>query len=614
MRALAALAALAYALCTFTSTLIPQTSASPPSNETTIFDYIILGGGTAGLTLANKLSSNPSLKIAIIEPGHDESTNPNVTSVEGFGGSNALNTHVDWVYRTTAQRFAGGRKLEYHSGRAWGGTSCINGMTFIRPATAQLDAWEILGNKGWTWNALWPYHLSSESFTPPDSAQIAAGASYNPSYHGYTGPVHVAYQYGLHNGSFVSLVNETWKNLGVDFNKDVNGGDLRGFFVWPQTLDREENVRWDANRAYYAPVKDRGNVVLVEGTVGRIVWDDYDEDNGDEESEGRVVAGGVEYIAPDGHLRILYAKREVILAAGSVRSPGILELSGVGNPDILNALGIKTKVPLPTVGENALDQPNTFLSYNVSSTFNETFTGMVPYVTYLMASDIFGDETENVAEEVLSQLESWAESASSATSGAVSADSIAHLYQVQHELMFNEEKAVPIAEILTTGIGRNVGSALFLLLPFSRGSVHIPSSETGVYPAINPNYFLLDWDLHLQRRIAQIVKGFWETGPVKDIVGGRVTPSAEDLPDDASDEAWEGWIRNSFTPNHHLLGTTAMLPRDLGGVVDANLVVYGTKNVRVVDTSGFPTQVSGHLTSLAYAVAERAADLILEGV
>ncbi|KAL4970547.1 GMC family oxidoreductase [Aspergillus stella-maris] len=598
------LVALAYTLCTLTS--IPQSLASPPLNETTTYDYIIIGGGTAGLTLANKLSSNPSLRIAIIEAGQDESTNPNVTSVEGFGGSNALNTHVDWLYTTTAQTYAGNRELEYHSGRAWGGTSCINGMTYIRPAKAQLDAWEILGNEGWNWNSLWPYHLSSEDFTPPTEAQIAAGASKDLSYHGYTGPVHVAYQYGLHNGSFASLVNETWKNLGVEFNEDVNGGDLRGFFVWPQTLDRDENIRWDANRAYYEPVKGRGNLVLIQGAAGRIVW-------GDDDEEDKAVAEGVEYTTPDDELKTLYAKREVILAAGSLRSPGILELSGVGNPDILEPLGIETKIALPAVGENALDQPNTFMSYNVTDGFNETFTGMVPYVTYLTAYDVFGEETEAIADEVLSQLDSWAEKTSSEWRGAVSADIIRHLYQVQHDLMFDESKAVPIAEILTTGIGSNVGSALFLLLPFSRGSVHVTSNEMGVYPAINPNYFSIDWDLDLQQRIAQITKGFWETAPVGDVVGGRITPSLEDLPDDAGDEMWEGWISGSFTPNHHLLGTAAMLPRTLGGVIDSDLIVYGTINVRVVDASVFPTQISGHLTSLVYAVAERAADLILKG-
>lgn len=202
-------------------------------------------------------------------------------------------------------------------------------MTYIRAEKAQLDAWETLGNRDWTWDTLWPYHLKSEEFETPTPAQVfSAGASYLNAYHGRDGPVNVAYQYGLQNGSFVCLVNSTWQNLveGVDWNPDVNGGSLRGFFVWPKTMVRGEDVRDDAARAYYYPVKERANLGMVRGRVDRIVWA---EDGGSNEKK---VARGVEYTV-DGRTSVLYAKKEVILSAGSLRSPAILELSGVGNPE-----------------------------------------------------------------------------------------------------------------------------------------------------------------------------------------------------------------------------------------------------------------------------------------
>ncbi|KAJ0420560.1 hypothetical protein BJY00DRAFT_284080 [Aspergillus carlsbadensis] len=478
-------------------------------------------------------------------------------------------------------------------------------MTYIRPESSQIDAWATsLKSPGWSWLNLWPYYLKSESFTPPTNAQITAGgASYNPAYHGHTGPVNVGYQYGLLNGTLASLANETWQALGVPFNRDPNGGDLRGFFVWPQTVDREANVREDACRAYFYPVRERENLFMLKGRVDRILWAGTDG-----ETEGKVVAEGVQYTDPDdGSIRTIYAEKEVILSAGAVRSPAILELSGVGNPDILTPLNIPIVIPLPAVGENAIDQPNNFISY----TTNHSFTGLAPYVTYMTAHDLLGpNEAPSIAARISSQIPTWSRTAAAASHHAISAKSIEYLFRTQHDIIFN--KSVPFIEILTTAMGSNVGSAFFILLPFSRGSVHVSSADPNVYPDIDPRYLSIDWDLELQGKVAEVVRRFWDTAPVKDIVGEPVQPSLQEVPSNASGAEWEGWVRRSFSPNHHLLGTAAMLPRELGGVVDPQLVVYGTENVRVVDASVLPTQVSGHLTSILYGVAERAADLVKE--
>ncbi|KAL2837572.1 glucose-methanol-choline oxidoreductase [Aspergillus pseudoustus] len=215
-------------------------------------------------------------------------------------------------------------------------------MTYIRPSSTQITAWATsLGNDGWTWDNLWPYFLKSESFTTPTKAQLTSGgASYIDAYHGRRGPVNVAYQYALQNGSFAAIVNATWqKALGIPFNPDVNGGELRGFFVWPQTMDRDANVRDDAARAYYLPIRERGNLVMLRGRVGRIIWADAgagvgaDRGSSSKRTGGNVIAEGVQYTEPDGSVTTLYADKEVILSAGSVRSPAILELSGVGNPE-----------------------------------------------------------------------------------------------------------------------------------------------------------------------------------------------------------------------------------------------------------------------------------------
>lgn len=179
----------------------------------------------------------------------------------------------------------------------------------------------------------------------------------------------------------------------------------------------------------------------------------------------------------------------------------------------------------------------------MSFTSNLTFNGSVPYVTYLTASDIFGQETKPVADEIASQLKTWAERAAADGNHAVSDKAIERLYKLQHDLIFNQE--VPFVEILTMGIGENVGSAFFILLPFSRGSVHINSSDPAAYPSINPNYLMVDWDLALQRKLAQLVSRFWETDPARSVAGERLQPSFEVLPSNATDDEWNAWIRGS---------------------------------------------------------------------
>lgn len=204
-------------------------------------------------------------------------------------------------------------------------------MTYIRAEDVQIDAWEKIGNKGWNWENLLPYYKQSESFQTPTPAQVEAGASSDARYHGTKGHVDVGYEFNLVNGSFPEVANATWQKFGIPFNQEVNSGHVRGFSVWPKMLNRELSIREDASRAYYQPVEDRPNLKVFKGLVTKILWADEDE------SDSMAVAQGVEFVAADGKPQTIQAEKEVIVSAGSLRSPAILELSGVGNPkyDIL---------------------------------------------------------------------------------------------------------------------------------------------------------------------------------------------------------------------------------------------------------------------------------------
>ncbi|KAF8851795.1 putative glucose oxidase [Acephala macrosclerotiorum] len=563
------------------------TSSTPPYLDE--YDFIIVGGGPAGLTVANRLSELPRITVAVIEAGGDVSDNPNVTSVDGF--TTALGTAIDWQYASTNQSHAAGQTIAYHSGKALG-------MTYVRAEKSQIDSWGEIGNGGWSWDELFPYYLKSEDFTHPIAAQLSSGVSYVPGDHGEFGPLKVGYPYGLLNGSFHTVVEDTWEALNLPHNQDVNGGSVRGFTIWQSTLDMEANVREDAARAYYYPVERRPNLhVFLNTTANRIIW---------EHTEGDAVAAGVEVTASDGTVSILNCSREVILSAGSLRSPAILELSGVGNPSILEKYGIEVKVDLPAVGENLQDQPNLSFVFSTNSTFN----GSIVYVAFGAMTDFFQGWDARI------NTTSYAEIVAIANNNTIPTESLEYLFNIQYDLL---KQGVPNAEtIMETTLNLGLGpsglllSAFWLLMPFSRGSVHIDSADPKTYPSINPNFFLIDFDLDVQLAIAKWTRKFWATEPMKSLITAEISPGYEVLSQNATDAEWAQWIKTAVTANSHPLGTCAMMPKDLGGVVDEKLRVYGTENVRIIDASVMPFQVSGHLSSTIYAIAEKASDIIKE--
>ncbi|KAI1213531.1 putative GMC oxidoreductase [Annulohypoxylon truncatum] len=561
------------------------------------FDYVIAGAGTCGLVLANRLSEELNIRVAVIEPGGDVRHNPNVTDVTRF--LRAFGTDIDWQYTTTPQPGASNRSLAYHAGRAIGGTSTINGMTYIRGDKAEFDALEALGNKGWNWDTLYSYFKRVERFSPPTAAQTSeGGASFNPEYHGEDGPLTTGFPFELLNGSFHELAREAWQKLGYPLNPDVNSGETRGFDVWPQTLDRDADIREDAARAYYYPIEQRPNLKIIKGTVTKLTW-------ANSSTAGSLLsADGVEYRDSNNKTATLSATKEVVLSAGALRTPLILESSGVGNPEILKKYGIETKIELNGVGENLQDQPNTALEY--SSNFN--VTGTAPYATFVTAQDIFGNQTSTVAAATDAKLSEWAQRVSDVNGGAISPSQLERIFRVQHNLIFN--KNVTIAESLTSGSGSILISAFWTLLPFSRGSVHIKSAEDIEDPIIDPKYLFIDFDLTVQAGIGRTSQGLWYTEPISNTVVSYLVPGDADLPRNASDAQWAAALGPLVSPNHHALGTASMMSRELGGVVDPKLKVFGTSNVRVVDASVLPMQISGHLTATLYAVAERAAELI----
>ena len=572
-------------------------------------DYIIVGAGTAGLVIANRLSEDSAVTVTVVEPGTDQRNNPNVTDPTAF--SLAFGTPIDWQYKTTAQPGVGDRELQIHQGKAWGGTSTINGelrhqgfpteaevlksffipgMTYIRGEVAQFDAWEKLGNQGWNWDALVPYYIKSEQYIAPSETQIAAGATYQEKYHGFEGPLHVSYIPDLVNGNFSEPVIQSWESLSMPHNPDLNSGHPRGLGMGPQTLDPAMDRRWDAAQAYYYPVEDRPNLKIVQGTVSRVLWEE-DDSKRRPRDEDLVVASGVEFLTGDGEKVVLNANKEVILSAGAIRTPQVLESSGVGNPRfgaeippitkprenvltdvtfleirILKSLGIETKVDLPSVGENVGEQANHVIGYT-----GELGAAWSAYHTFLTAPDIFGSDFDAVKQSTLASLSEWAQATVDASGDdALNVTAVEKLMRVQYELIF--EKHLTFAEILTVIIPESHASNYWVLLPFSRGSVHLGSADEINNPLIDPRFFRSGIDLSATVATGKMVQKFWLSESINKFLTERTQPSLEVLPEDATDEQWEVFTQGTREFCLHLF-----IYIFFGPFACACLIMYGFK-------------------------------------
>lgn len=475
-------------------------------------------------------------------------------------------------------------------------------MAYTRAESTQIDAWETLGNSGWNWDALLPYYLKSETFQIPDAELTASThVAYDLEYHGTDGPLYTSFSTSNTNSTYPISMNSTYEALGVQWNADGTNGSMIGFGPYAKTLNEELNVRWDAARAYYYPYQNRTNLkVLLNTAANKLTW---------ASTNGTATANGVEITSSNGTTSVVKATKEVILSAGALKSPLLLELSGVGNPSILSQYGIETVVDLPTVGENLQDQINNELVYNPPSNFTASYDGGgAQFVAYPTANNVFSGDS-SAAASLKSQLAAYAETVASANGNVTKASDLQEFFELQYDLIFGSHE-VPYAEILIYISAGTWGAQYWGLLPFSRGSIHIGQGNSTANALINPNFFMLDYDLELQVQTAKFIREVFATGPFAAVAGTEATPGFDVVPEEADMTTWKSWATSGYRSNFHPVATAAMMPREKGGVVDSELKVYGTSNVRVVDASVLPFQVCGHLVSTLYAVAERASDII----
>ncbi|KAL7947650.1 hypothetical protein V8C42DRAFT_352204 [Trichoderma barbatum] len=608
------------------------------SSQTTVdefiskrYDYIVIGGGTAGLVVAARLTEDPSVSVAVLEAGENHLSDPMV-QIPYLYSQLYENPKYDWIFKTVRQTHLRNDIHGWPRGKGLGGSSAINYSMYSQASKADLDRWVSLGNPGWGFDDLLPYYRKAETYTEPtDAVSKIIDYSLNSQLRGSSGPIQVSFPKTL---EFVQEIwAPTWRNLGFKMADPREGHSITAH-QQPLTMDPSTGMRSYAATAYYAPNAARPNLsVLTGAAVSKIIV---------EAEDGQPNATGVEFTVGESKY-VVGANREVILSAGAVQSPQLLELSGIGSPGVLKPLGIPVLVENMGVGENLQDHLVTGCSWQVLDElrtleeFRDDPTKIDEAIAEFFAVGTGMFSANNLTSTTMasySQLELNGDRILDKNELQTKIDTIFRStkvgrglqkqYDLQREILLDPNQAsityvgVPCgASFMSTesgaGIyvhdnpGKYVSIVNNLQHPCSRGTIHIKSTDVNEHPVIDPKYLSHPVDSLVLEAGFEFLAKVIKTEPLASkLKGGYAMKGYENF----DKKNYHELVKDTAGTQWHPCGTNSMLPKEDGGVVDAELRVYGVKNLRVVDASVFPLLPQGNLQSLVYAVAEKAADLL----
>ncbi|KAL2429660.1 GMC oxidoreductase family protein [Exophiala dermatitidis] len=580
------------------------------------YDFVIVGGGLAGLVLGARLSEDSNHTVLVLEAGGNGDEYRDQIDVPGNAYYKSLwPTDLNWDFYTVPQEGANNTSCEWPRGKVLGGSSAINGLYMNRPGQIELNAWQDLigdmdGADNWSWASFYAAMKKSETFTAPVSDVVQEAAiTWEASSHGTNGPIHQSYP--GYTFPYVGEWSTAVQTVGVEVTHDAYGGKNWGAYVATSAINPTNWTRSYSRSGYLDPLPPRANYdVLANAQVTRIIFNSSSP-------TGNLTASGVEYTRDGGATKLTVGvKKEVILAAGTVGSPTVLMHSGVGPKDVLTAAGVEVLSELPGVGQHLQDHVSVSLQWSTDNPTagsmyadNDTVTTTAAYlsyvnsaVAYVNSSVLFGNSVSSLKSNILSQFSQFATKASSD-------ENVVSGYKAIYDTTANDIFNGPtgLVELL---VGNNVDGAIrigaALQHPFSHGSITINSSNPLDYPVIDPRYLTHPADVQILREGIKLARRIGEAQPLASEMKEEVYPGSAVQ----TDEEWEEWMRSGVFTEFHPSSTCSMLPLDQGGVVDANLRVYGLANVRVADASVPPIAFSAHLMGSTYGLAEQASTLI----
>lgn len=545
------------------SSLTTKTHRMARSARNSLFDYVVVGAGSAGCTMAHRLTEDAGTKVLVLEAGGWD-RHPLIHIPLGFG--RIVGGRFDWSYVTEPQAAAGQRRIENARGRVVGGSSSINAMAHVRGHRSDYERWARSGLAEWSYAHALPYFRRQESWE--------GGETF---YRGGQGPIGV--RKSVYRDAIIDAFEDAGRSLGHPHTDDYNGPQQEGFCTQQMTI--RDGRRSSAASAYLRPALSRGNLsIRVEALITRLLIEN-----------GRAV--GVEYRCR-GETFVVRARREVILAAGVINTPQILLLSGIGDPDELKTHGIRVTVPLRGVGRNLQDHVAVGLAHarRQPGPFHRMMRADRLAVELLRAQFT----GRGLATDLPTGGIAFVRGHPDEPAPDIQVLSIAAPYDAYpYFVPFRK----PYRDVFVL--------RAVLLRPESRGFLKLASADPSRAMRIDPNMLTRDRDWQTLRSSVRLLLDIARQPALQRLLGAPVGAA----PGDPSEAAIDAHIRSTAVTFRHTLGTCRMgLSPEDGAVVDAELRVFGVEGLRVVDASVMPDLVGGNINAAVVMIAEKAADLI----